>query len=97
MGDILTLSELRRIVPPLVEARGLRRALLFGSYARGEAGPDSDIDLIVDGGEGFRPLSVYALGEDVREATGKRVDVFELSEIGESRFRDSALGEAVAL
>ena len=80
-----------------MEARGLRRALLFGSYARGEAGPDSDIDLIVDGGEGFRPLSVYALGEDVREATGKRVDVFELSEIGEGRFRDSALGEAVAL
>lgn len=97
MGDVLTLSDLRRIVPPLAEARGLKRALVFGSYARGEAGPDSDIDIIVEGGEGFRPLSVYAFGEDVREATGRRVDVFEISEMDEGPFRDGALAEAVAL
>lgn len=97
MGDMPTLSDLRRAVAPLAEARGLKRVLVFGSYGRGEAEPDSDIDIVVEGGEGFRPLSVYAFGEDVRAATGRRVDVFETSEIDEGPFRDRVLAEAVAL
>ena len=82
------------IIAPLVRKHGLRAAFLFGSYARGEARPGSDIDLLVDGGASFRPLSVYALGEDVRDATGKDVDV---SELEEGPFRSRVLKEAVEL
>lgn len=97
MRETLTIEELRAIVAPLVVRHGLRAALLFGSYARGEAREDSDIDLLVDGGDSFRPLSVYALGEEVRGATGKGVDVLELSELEDGPFRDRVLREAVAL
>ena len=31
-----------------LEARGIRHAALFGSLARGEAGPDSDVDVLID-------------------------------------------------
>lgn len=97
MGSVLTTDELRGIVAPLLRAHGLRSAMLFGSYARGSAREDSDIDIVVDGGPSFRPLSVYALGEDLREATGKRVDVFEASELDDGPFRDRVMSEAVPL
>lgn len=31
-----------------LRAKGVKRAALFGSVARGEAGPDSDIDIMVE-------------------------------------------------
>jgi len=40
------LAELRRRVDGRFGGR-LRRVTLFGSYARGEAGPDSDVDVLV--------------------------------------------------
>lgn len=33
---------------PALRAKGVTRAALFGSVARGEAGPESDIDIMVD-------------------------------------------------
>ena len=41
-----------------LEARGIRHAALFGSLARGEAGPSSDIDVLIDFEPGLR-MGVY--------------------------------------
>jgi uncharacterized protein len=41
------LKTLRRSEPDL-RARGVRRAAVFGSVARGDSGPDSDIDIMVE-------------------------------------------------
>lgn len=65
----------------MLAARELRSATLFGSCARAEARPNSDIDILVDDGGVSRPLSVYAFGEDPGQATEKRVEVFEVSEL----------------
>ncbi|ASN81889.1 hypothetical protein DFI_13635 [Deinococcus ficus] len=59
------------------EALGVTRVRVFGSVARGEAGPASDIDLLVDFVEGFSPgllhlMSVKAVMEDLLD---RRVDV----------------------
>lgn len=56
-------------------------AILFGSYARGEADENSDIDVIVFGGSGFRATDIFAFGEDLRELSQKNVDAFEISEL----------------
>lgn len=88
----------RQCSPPHREARlQVRPAVRLLREGRGEAGPGSDVDILVDAGESFRPLSVYALGEELREATGKSVDVFELSELDEGPFRERAIGEAIRL
>ena len=94
---VYSLNELRAMITSLAKKHGLKKASLFGSYARGEATPSSDIDVLVDGGQDFQPLSVFALAEDLRELSGKEVDVFELSELDEGPFRDTILREAVAL
>ena len=46
---------LERVTAALVEAADPEQVILFGSHARGEAGPESDIDLIVVEAEPFGP------------------------------------------
>ena len=52
-------------------------AYLFGSFARGEQTPDSDIDLRleVDREQGFGLFALSAFGEAVRKETGRQVDL----------------------
>lgn len=97
MSAVLTIPEIRDLVSPLLRKYRLGAAYLFGSYARGEANASSDIDLVVDKGPEGRPLHVYALGEDLRDATGKRVDVFELSELEDGPFKQAVLTDGLAL
>ena len=40
-------GEIRRMVDRIVKRFQPERIILFGSHARGEAGPDSDVDLLV--------------------------------------------------
>ena len=52
MSDkIYTVDEIRKIVVPIAVKHGVAALYLFGSYARGEAAADSDIDFLMDGGE----------------------------------------------
>ena len=54
---------------------------MFGSYARGAATPQSDLDVLVYGGKGFKGRSVFAIVEELHEVSGKRVDVYERSKL----------------
>ncbi|WP_298692352.1 nucleotidyltransferase family protein [uncultured Sphingomonas sp.] len=56
---------------------GIARLSLFGSAARGEAGPDSDIDLAVsfDAAAGIGMFKLYAIEERLREIVGGRIDL----------------------
>jgi uncharacterized protein len=56
----MNLSDLRRLIVPegeALRARGVIAIYVFGSLARGEAGPESDVDLIVD----YDPASDFNL------------------------------------
>mgnify|MGYP002621412505 CR=1 FL=1 len=82
MGDkVMTFDEIVLIVKPLAEKYNIERIYLFGSYARSEADKDSDLDILVYGGERFRPVSIFSFAEELRRKTNKNVDAFEISEI----------------
>jgi predicted nucleotidyltransferase len=55
---------------PRLRARGITRLSLFGSMARGEAGPKSDIDLLIET-EPAAKLGLFDLF-DLREELGQR-------------------------
>ena len=59
---IYSLEEIARWIQPVASAYGLRAVYLFGSYARGEATEQSDIDLLVDT-SGTTLHSLFALGK----------------------------------
>lgn len=94
---VYTTDEIRCMVLPLLGRYDISQASLFGSYARGAADAESDIDLLLIGAEGFRPLNIFGVAEDLHRASGKRVDVYEISELDEGPFREKVLEEAVVL
>ena len=88
----LSLSEVKAVVKELLKRYHAEYALLFGSYARGDATPDSDIDIIIVGGKDF------ALAEDLREMTGRNADVFEMREVNTGTpFYESVMKEGIRI
>ncbi len=65
------LSKLRDLKPWL-EEQGIVNVRLFGSYARDEAGPDSDVDLLV---EATRPLTGSWGRLDVEDRLSEKLGV----------------------
>ena len=80
-GCVFTIKDIVRLVKPVAEKYGVKAVYLFGSYARGEADEDRDLDFLVFGGEDFKLTMIFALAEDLRDILKKNVDVFEISEI----------------
>jgi len=70
-----TITDLRRLIQPIAARYGVERVFLFGSYARDEAIPGSDIDLRIDSGaiRGYFELSGFH--RELEEALVSRVDV----------------------
>lgn len=91
---IFSIEEIKEIVKPIARRYGVQAIYLFGSYARGTATEDSDLDFLVFGGEGFKYSLVYAMGEDLRESFKKNIDIFEVHEVnGDSDFYREVMEE----
>ena len=91
---MLPLVTIERSIKQLLTRYHAEYAILIGSYARGEATEDSDIDVVVFGGEAFHKTDIFAFAEDLRAITGKDVDAFEISEVNAgSAFHDAILRE----
>jgi uncharacterized protein len=76
--DVLTLEGLRRRraeILGVARKRRARRVAVFGSVARGEAHPDSDLDLLVDFEPGASLLDHIGLFQDLEDLLGVGVDV----------------------
>ena len=84
------------LVRTLALAHGARSVEMFGSAARGEERPESDIDLLVELDRGRSLLDLIALGNDLEEAFGRRVDVVEKS-AAKARVRESARRDGVKI
>ncbi|MCD7805351.1 MAG: nucleotidyltransferase domain-containing protein [Oscillospiraceae bacterium] len=106
MNKILSLQEIANIVKPIAEKYGLRAVYLYGSYARGTADEESDIDLIVDT-TGTSIKGLFALGalySELSDALGKEIDLITLSSLtqapqmpSEIGFRDNVQNEKIRL
>lgn len=83
--------DLEKVIE-VCRAHGTRRIALFGSFVRGEAGPDSDVDLIVDFDRPTGFLALVRLERELSEVLGRKVDL--LTEKGISpHLRDRILNE----
>jgi uncharacterized protein len=86
----------RAALASLCRRRHIRRLSLFGSVLRGDAGPDSDVDLLVEFSREARP-SFLDLAEIEQELTGllsgRRVDLRTADDLSRY-FREEVLNEA---
>jgi uncharacterized protein len=92
-------QQLRRHRRHLLEsarAHGVRRVRVFGSIARDEAGPTSDVDLLVELAPGRTLLDLLGFRDQAAELLGIPVDVATPDMLKE-RIRTEVLTEAVPL
>ena len=77
---IYTCDEIKQRLQPIFAGHRIRQAVLFGSYSKGTATSQSDVDLLVD--SNLRGLQFMGLVEELREAlSGKDMDVFDITHI----------------
>jgi len=59
----------------ILQKYGVMQASVFGSFARGEAGPESDLDLLVTYKPGTTLFDAMSLQDELEKALGRRVDI----------------------
>ena len=72
---IYTIEELKEKLMPIFRSHNVKKALVFGSYGKGCALKDSDVDIYVD--SNLHGLAFIELVEDIRDELKKDVDVID--------------------
>ena len=96
MGIDELLKERRQEILRIAARHGAHNVRVFGSVARGEAGPDSDVDLLVEVGSERTPFFPGGLIADLEELLGKKVQVVTQEGL-HWYIRERVLEEAVPL
>ena len=84
---ILTLKQIKERIKPVMERHNVLNVYLFGSYARGEANRDSDVDIYCSSGDVKTLLDEAGFIEELEQALGKKVDVVTIGSSMHEFFR----------
>jgi len=75
------LKDVKEIVVPILKKNDIKKAIIFGSYAKGDQCITSDVDMYIDSGEKLFGLAFYGLLGDLEKALGKNVDLIEAIDV----------------
>lgn len=78
-NTIYTINNIQSVLNPIFNQYKIKKATLFGSYAKGLATSQSDIDLLLD--SRLKGFKFIGLVEDIHNALDKDVDVFDVTHI----------------
>lgn len=85
--SVLTIKEIKDCIKPIMKKHGIKNVYLFGSYSRGEANRDSDVDIYCDSGDVDTLFKQVAFNEELEKALGKKVDVITIGSRMHDYFR----------
>lgn len=78
---VYSIEEIKQILAEILVNFAVKKAILFGSYAKNLQTKKSDIDLVIDSEGKLLNINFYGLLEEIVEKTDKKIDLFEISEI----------------
>ena len=78
---IYTIDEIKHILQEILKNFSVKKAILFGSYAKNTQTSKSDIDLVIDSEGTLLNINFYGLLENLVQKLQKNIDLFEISEI----------------
>ena len=94
MTDI---TQIKNSIKPIAKKYGLRRVFLFGSYAKGNANENSDVDFLIEkGNKNFSLLNLSNFLQDVKNVLNLSVDVITTAGIDDD-FRKSIIGSEILI
>ena len=96
MGIEEVLKSKKEEILKIATRHGVRQVYVFGSVARGDAGPDSDIDFLVEVGPAHSPWFPAGLIVELEDLLERKVEVITRESL-HWYIRDRVLKEAVPL
>ena len=96
MEQMYTIDQIQSIVSPIAKAHGVSSVALFGSYATGKAGKDSDVDLKIEKGKVRSLFQICGLRLALEDALKLPVDLVT-TESSDKAFLESIEKEEVLL
>ena len=84
-SGVLPFDSIRLLVIPVARKNKLDSVSLFGSYARNEAKEDSDVDLLISGGDYSGLFGFLDMKEQFESALGKNVDLISRKSLDENK------------
>lgn len=79
MSKPYTIDQIKSALAPIFRRNNVKKAMLFGSYSKGLATAQSDVDLLVD--SGLRGLKFFGLLEDVCSSLNCGVDLIDVRQV----------------
>lgn len=75
----MSTQSIKQVIAEYFKTQPVNRAWLFGSFARGEETPESDVDILVEYDKGARIslLTISHMMGELEKSTGRRVDLIE--------------------
>ena len=80
-SQIYSIEEISTMVKEILKSFSIKKAILFGSYAKNNPTSTSDIDIVIDSEGKLLNIYFYGLLEELVEKLQKNIDLFEISEI----------------
>ena len=92
---VYAIDEIKKISVPIAEKYGVKKLALFGSYARGEQTPASDIDFLIEKGEIKGLFSFCGFVNSLEDDLGVPVDVLTYDALRDSLIADAVKDEVI--
>lgn len=94
---VLTLKSIKLTIKPILNKYGIHEIYLFGSYARGEATSQSDIDIYCEKGKIKTLIEQAKMIEELEKALKKKVDIVFQSSIKDEFFEKEIMEDMIKL
>ena len=93
MEKTYTTDEIKKKLFPVFNLNPVEKAILFGSYAKGNPTQLSDVDILIDSKGRIKGIDFFGVLEDITEALGIQVDLIEASQIIDGGRAQSEIAE----
>jgi len=93
-----TINQLQKKLATVFNKLPIYKAVLFGSYAKGNATENSDVDIMIDSRGQLKGFKFFGVATDIENALKKSVDLYEVHYLAQDSFvLKTALSEGVTI
>jgi predicted nucleotidyltransferase len=96
IGYMHEFESYQQLIVPVLKRYLIKRAAIFGSFAKGKANSESDVDLLIGPEKGFTIFNLLKLEEEITALTNRKVDLVEYNALKPS-IREEVLLSAISI
>ena len=89
------IEDYKALILPVLKRYLIKSAAIFGCVAKGNSSENSDMDMLIEGGQGFTMFKMLSLEEEISRLINRKVDLVEYDSI-KSSIRKEVLQSAVS-